>query len=74
MNHAKIFEDVGSFLRTNTAEDVFERQVISVLELMKTAPRYVLGLADQVPPDGLEGRVRRVAELVDRWGRFVHAY
>lgn len=26
--------------------------------------------ADQVPPDGLESRVRRVAELVDEYGKY----
>jgi hypothetical protein len=30
--------------------------------------RCVLGVADQVPPDALESRVRRVAELVDQYG------
>ncbi|MCK7483403.1 MAG: hypothetical protein M0C28_44965 [Candidatus Moduliflexus flocculans] len=33
-------------------------------------PRYVLGVADQVPPDGLERRIRRVAELADECGRY----
>ena len=32
---------------------------------MRSEPRYVLGVADQVPPDGLERRIRRVAELAD---------
>ena len=31
---------------------------------MVKEPRYVLGVADQVPPDGLEERVKRVGELV----------
>jgi hypothetical protein len=35
---------------------------------MRREPRYVLGAADQVPPDGLESRVRRVAELVEEFG------
>ena len=35
---------------------------------MRREPRYVLGVADQVPPDGLESRVRRVAEIVDEYG------
>ena len=30
----------------------------------------VLGVADQVPPDGLESRVSRVAELADEFGRY----
>ena len=32
--------------------------------------RYVLGVADQVPPSGLESRVRRVAELVEEYGSY----
>jgi hypothetical protein len=28
------------------------------------------GVADQVPPDGLERRIRRVAELTDEFGRY----
>jgi hypothetical protein len=30
----------------------------------------VLGVADQVPPDGLERRVKRVAELVEEFGKY----
>jgi hypothetical protein len=37
---------------------------------MTSSPLYVLGVADQVPPDGLESRVRRVAELVEEYGRY----
>ena len=48
----------------------FDRQVIDVLAVMSQEPRYVLGVADQVPPDALEERVRRVADLVDRYGRY----
>jgi len=48
----------------------FDRQVIDVLAVMSQEPRYVLGVADQVPPDALEARVRRVADLVDRYGRY----
>ena len=35
---------------------------------MVKEPRFVLGVADQVPPDGLESRVKRVAELVNEFG------
>jgi hypothetical protein len=34
---------------------------------MRTEPRYVLGVADQVPPTGLESRGRRVRELVEEY-------
>jgi hypothetical protein len=41
-----------------------------MIEIMVKEPRYVLGVADQVPPDGLEDRVRRVGELVELYGRY----
>ena len=41
-----------------------------VLSVMRREPRYVLGVADQVPPDGLTSRVKRVRELVDRYGAY----
>ena len=31
-------------------------------------PRFVLGVADQVPPMVLERRVKRVSELVNEYG------
>jgi len=37
------------------------------------APRYVPGVADRVPPNGPEYRVRRVGELVDMYGRYGQA-
>ena len=37
---------------------------------MVKEPRYVLGVADQVPPDGLESRVKRVGELVNEFGNY----
>ena len=48
----------------------FDAHVKHVLSVMRREPRYVLGVADQVPPSGLESRVRRVAELVEEFGRY----
>jgi hypothetical protein len=48
----------------------FDAHVKEVLSVMRRQPRYVLGVADQVPPDGLLERVGRVAELCDRFGRY----
>jgi uroporphyrinogen-III decarboxylase len=48
----------------------FERHVRSVLEVMVEDRRMVLGVADQVPPDGLRQRVAAVSELVERYGRY----
>lgn len=52
----------------NDAE--FDRHVKEMLASMKRDKRCVLGVADQVPPDALESRVRRVVELADEYGRY----
>lgn len=48
----------------------FDAFVIRVLAVFKTKPRYVLGVADQVPPYARWERIARVAELVERHGRY----
>jgi hypothetical protein len=54
----------GVYFTDKVSEAEFERHARAVLRVMSSEPRYVLGVADQVPPDGLEHRVRRVADLV----------
>ena len=53
-----------------TSDGDFQSHVIAMLRLMRREPRFVLGVADQVPPDGLIERVRSVAGLCDRYGRY----
>jgi hypothetical protein len=60
----------GVYFTDKVSEAEFERHVRAVLRVMTSSPRYVLCVADQVPPDGLESRVRRVAELVEEYGRY----
>jgi uroporphyrinogen-III decarboxylase len=60
----------GPYFTANVSEEEFERHVKMVIEIMVKEPRYVLGVADQVPPDGLETRVRRVGELVEQYGKY----
>ncbi len=60
----------GVYFTDKVPEAEFERHVRAVLRVMTASPRFVLGVADQVPPDGLERRVRRVAELADEFGRY----
>ena len=60
----------GVYFTDKVSDGEFDRHVEAVLRVMRSEPRYVLGVADQVPPDGLERRVRRVAELVDEFGRY----
>jgi hypothetical protein len=61
------------YFTPKVSDEEFDRHVRSVLDVMRTDPRYVLGVADQVPPDCLEHRVRRVKDLVDRYGRYDRA-
>jgi uroporphyrinogen-III decarboxylase len=60
----------GVYFTANVDEEEFERHIKEVLSVMVREPRYVLGVADQVPPDGLESRIRRVGELVDEFGKY----
>lgn len=60
----------GGYFTESVTDEEFDRHVRAVLRVMTSEPRYVLGVADQVPPDGLERRIRRVAELVERFGRY----
>ena len=60
----------GVYFTECVSNEEFERHVKHVLSIMVKEPRYVLGVADQVPPDGLESRVRRVAELVEKYGKY----
>ena len=63
----------GVYFTDNVSEEEFERHVKHVLSIMVQEPRYVLGVADQVPPDGLEHRVKRVGELVQEYGKYKDA-
>jgi hypothetical protein len=60
----------GVYFTGQVSDAEFDRHTKAVLEVMRSEPRYVLGVADQVPPGGLERRVRRVAELADEFGRY----
>ena len=60
----------GVYFTGNTSEAEFERLVGHVLGIMVNNPRFVLGVADQVPPDGLESRVKRVGEMVEMYGEY----
>lgn len=60
----------GVYFTPMISDEEFDQFVIEVLSTMTSEPRYVLGVADQVPPDGLESRVRRVSELVEKYGAY----
>jgi hypothetical protein len=61
----------GVFFTELVSDEEFDLHTRHVLEVMSSKPRYVLGVADQVPPDGLERRVRRVRELVEIHGAYL---
>jgi uroporphyrinogen-III decarboxylase len=61
----------GSYFTPAISDDEFDDHIKTALSSMRIEPRYVLGVADQVPPDALEYRVRRVSELVDQYGNYI---
>ncbi len=60
----------GTYFTPLVSAAEFERHVRETLEVMVADRRMVLGVADQVPPDGLRSRVARVVELVEQYGRY----
>ena len=58
----------GVYFTDLVSDEDFDRLVINVLEVMKKQPRYVLGVADQVPPKARFERIKRVSELVESYG------
>ncbi len=60
----------GALFSPTAREEDFIAHTIRMLELMRREPRFVLGVADQVPPDGLLERVGMVAPLCERFGRY----
>lgn len=55
----------GALFSDKYSEEVFVDHVTKVLKTFKQDKRFVLGVADQVPPDGLISRVKKVRELVE---------
>jgi hypothetical protein len=60
----------GVYFTEKTSDEEFESFLKETLSVMRSEGRYVLGVADQVPPDGLERRVKRVAEMVEEYGYY----
>jgi uncharacterized membrane protein len=60
----------GIVFTPNFGEQDFVAHVKSVLQVMRRRPGYVLGVADQVPPDGILARVGSVAALCEKFGRY----
>jgi hypothetical protein len=58
----------GLYFTDLVTDEDFDRYVISVLDVMKRIPGYVLGVADQVPPGARWERIKRVNQLVEKHG------
>jgi hypothetical protein len=52
-----------------TARDI-ERQVLEIIRHHKDTNKFILGVADQVPPNGDLALVKRVSELIEEHGRY----
>lgn len=60
----------GLFNETSCSDEEFEQHVRRCIEVMTQAPRYVLGVADQVVPGSSVRRIKKVRELVDKYGKY----
>jgi uroporphyrinogen-III decarboxylase len=60
----------GALFTPSISEDNFEKFVIDVIKIMTAEPKYVLGIADQIPPDGIIERVKKVSDLVEKYGKY----
>ncbi len=58
----------GAYFSPHVSEAEFERFTRATLAVMRREPRYVLGVADQVPPNAVVSRLHRVRELVAECG------
>jgi hypothetical protein len=60
----------GVYFTDLVSDADFDAFVSRVLNVMTQEPRYVLGVADQVPPYSRFERIARVRELVETHGRY----
>ena len=60
----------GAYFTDNVSDAQFDEYVKRVLDTWTSEPRYVLGVADQVPPYSRPERIMRVRTLVERYGRY----
>lgn len=60
----------GMFREDSCSDKEFDEHVLRCIQVMTSAPRYVLGVADQVVPGSSVRRIRRVRELVDQYGKY----
>ena len=59
----------GVLFTPHVSDEEFEAHLEGILETMRTSRRFVLGVADQVPPDAIWSRVAKIHERVEEFGR-----
>ena len=59
----------GALFSPLFGEDVFEAHLTKAIDTAKEDGSFVIGVADQVPPDGLLSRVKKVREFIDKNGQ-----
>lgn len=60
----------GGFFAESFPEEEFENWIIRVLKMMRKDRRFVLGVADEVVPGTSFSRLRKVEELIEKYGKF----
>jgi len=58
----------GILFTASFSDEGFENFVLKVIKIMTAKPQYVLGIADEIPPDGIIARINKVTELVEKYG------
>jgi hypothetical protein len=61
----------GCYFTDMISDDEFEGFVRHVLSVMRKSNRFVLGIADQAPPDTIENRIIKVGEIVKEYGKYL---
>lgn len=56
----------GALFSPSYTDEDFRNHIENVLDVFKNDIRFVMGVADQVPPDGLEHRIKLVREMIER--------
>lgn len=60
----------GGYFTDKVSDQEFDEFVIHAIEIMTREPRYVLGVGDQVVPGSSFERIKRVGELVQKYGKY----
>ncbi len=59
----------GALFSSGYSDEEFEQHLDRILRTFSQDKRFVLGVADQVPPDGKWERIRLVRQKLDDWNR-----